>query len=641
MRYRLPLAGSLLASCLLVVGQGNYDYGADIESLTRRRDGNDSSLIVTGRLPLTLNGTLPVRPEIREMKEHTYRWDLFILALSMFQSVSQDDPTSWYQIAGIHGVPFQPWNGVEAVPQANQSGYCPHSSVLFPTWHRPYLALFEARTPNQEMHRIVNVIAGMFPNETERRSYQQAASDFRIPYWDWSIHAPEGDEHLPKVFWDSVITQNGPKGVQQIRNPLYAYQFHPKDEEAFIWAPLNSWDETKRAPDLSVNETAPPSNNDQVNEALLSKLSEVQQRLFILFSNYKDFNTFGNKAWAASQNLSGWDSIESIHDIIHIYGGMKGHMTYVPLSSFDPLFLLHHTMTDRLVSIWQLLNPTSWMTSAPAGETSYTTLKGEMQNSKTALTPFYASNDGTFWDSDMARTTEAFGYTYADVDISYRSEEDVRNELIKKINGWYGTSSLSGIYTKQRRSNRRSAAKRLELSRVRFDGQRPNVKFDAADPESSAVVSNQRYTEWIANVAVNVEALDGNFGVHFFLGDPPFQTKDWNGASNLIGTVAIFTMNRQTGSENKISGTSPLTSAMLKMVAAGEINSLVVEVAEPFLREVLQFRVLGSDGEEVEPNNVAGLYVGITSSEVKLPMGNTELPQWGSLVERIQMWPSS
>lgn len=104
------------------------------------------------------------------MKADPYRWDLFILALSMFQYVSQDDPTSWYQIAGrfppsithpnrwshdvnvyhcgllclgIHGVPYDSWNGVEAAAGANQSGYCPHSSVLFPTWHRPYLALFE------------------------------------------------------------------------------------------------------------------------------------------------------------------------------------------------------------------------------------------------------------------------------------------------------------------------------------------------------------------------------------------------------------------------------------------------------------------------------------------------------------------
>lgn len=48
-------------------------------------------------------------------------------------------------MAGIHGVPFGPWNGVESVPGASQSGYCTHNSILFPMWHRPYLALYEVR----------------------------------------------------------------------------------------------------------------------------------------------------------------------------------------------------------------------------------------------------------------------------------------------------------------------------------------------------------------------------------------------------------------------------------------------------------------------------------------------------------------
>ncbi|KAK7420093.1 hypothetical protein QQX98_002955 [Neonectria punicea] len=631
MRSVLFLLGSLLGTLLLVAGQA-YDYGVDIEALTRRQD--DPSRIVIGQLPLARNGTLPARPEIRQMHSDPYRWDLFILALSMFQYVSQDDPTSWYQIAGIHGVPFQSWNGVEAVAGANLSGYCPHSSILFPTWHRPYLALFE-----QEMHRMVNVIANMFPNGTERQAYQEAAMDFRIPYWDWAMGAPDGEDHFPNVFWHPVISQRGPRGIQNIRNPLFAYPFHPKDEDAFIWGPLNSWDETKRAPDLSVSLTSPPSRNDQVSAALLSKLPEIQQRLFILFSSYKDFNTFGNKAWATSQNLSSWDSIEAIHDIIHIYGGLKGHMTYVPLSSFDPLFFLHHTMTDRLVAMWQILNPSSWMTPASAGETSFTTLKGDIQDSRTALTPFFASDDGTFWDSDMARTTEAFGYTYADTDASSLEGQDLRDQLIKKINSWYGGSSATGLMAKKRRA-RRHPHKIRDLGRVggHFSGWKPNVRIDAEDPPASLVIKDGWYTEWIANVLVDAEALDGNFGVHFFLGEAPAETKEWDWAENLVGTVAIFTMNRATGSQAKISGTTPMTSALMKMVAVGEIPHLGVDVVEQFLRETLRFRVLGSDGNEVEPGAVAGLYVGISSSEVKVPEKETEFPEWGTAVTRIEMW---
>lgn len=44
---------------------------------------------------------------------------------------------------GIHGVPFKPWNTVQATPGNEQAGYCQHLNILFPTWHRAYVALFE------------------------------------------------------------------------------------------------------------------------------------------------------------------------------------------------------------------------------------------------------------------------------------------------------------------------------------------------------------------------------------------------------------------------------------------------------------------------------------------------------------------
>ncbi|KAF9005141.1 hypothetical protein BDQ17DRAFT_1353900 [Cyathus striatus] len=43
------------------------------------------------------------------------------------------------QLGGIHGLPYIPWNG--SVSQ--DGGYCVHGSVLFPTWHRPYMMLYE------------------------------------------------------------------------------------------------------------------------------------------------------------------------------------------------------------------------------------------------------------------------------------------------------------------------------------------------------------------------------------------------------------------------------------------------------------------------------------------------------------------
>lgn len=85
---------------------------------------------------------------------------------------------------------------------------------------------------------MANFIAGMFPNSTERVLYQRAAADIRFPYWDWTLPAPPGESHLPDAFWKPTIMQYGPRGVQNIRNPLYAYPFHPLEEDALIWHPV-------------------------------------------------------------------------------------------------------------------------------------------------------------------------------------------------------------------------------------------------------------------------------------------------------------------------------------------------------------------------------------------------------------------
>ncbi|UNI25054.1 Tyrosinase [Purpureocillium takamizusanense] len=621
---------TILAIAIPLACCQGYDFGVDVSRLTRRQT---ASPILVGKLPLATNGTIPVRQEIRQMRADKHKWDLFILSMSMFQTADQQDPLSYYQVTGIHGVPFVSWNGVEASSGASQSGYCPHNSVLFPTWHRPYLALYE-----QQLYTMANAIAALFTNATERRLYQIAASDFRAPYWDWSQSPPPGETHLPDVFWSPIIAQSGPNGIQNIKNPLFSYHFHPLDEDALIWNPLKQWNETKRGPELAVSITSPPSNNSKVNDALLSKLPEIQQRLYVLFSSYHDYNAFSNKAWAPSQGLSMMDSIESIHDMIHIYGGSKGHMTYVPLSAFDPLFFFHHIMTDRLIAIWQMLNPSAWITPMPAGETTFTAIKGTIQTSKTPLTPFYFASDGTFWDSDMSRITEVFGYTYADTDPSRGSEDAIRHSLIDKINKWYGSSSpLGQMAIAQHGGGQPRPLGHAAKAGVQSGAFRPNIQLSAQNPSSARLIKNGGYTEWTANVRVNTEAVDGSYSVYFFLGQPPPNALDWESAQNLAGSVGMFSMKHTNGSQSKISGALPLTSAVMKMVAAGYIADLSPTAVVPFLSETLEFRILGSNEREIEAETVEGLHVVISSADVKIPRAK-ELPTWGRSKTRLEMW---
>lgn len=73
-----------------------YNYGFDVTHVLRRQT---AQRIVVSRLP-SVNGTVPVRPEIRQMKRNARKWNLYILALSMMQNTGQDQELSWYQITG-------------------------------------------------------------------------------------------------------------------------------------------------------------------------------------------------------------------------------------------------------------------------------------------------------------------------------------------------------------------------------------------------------------------------------------------------------------------------------------------------------------------------------------------------------------
>lgn len=52
-------------------------------------------------------------------------------------------------VAGIHGLPEEKWDGVrnELKPNGNGS-YCTHGSIVFPTWHRVYINMFEVLKPS-------------------------------------------------------------------------------------------------------------------------------------------------------------------------------------------------------------------------------------------------------------------------------------------------------------------------------------------------------------------------------------------------------------------------------------------------------------------------------------------------------------
>ncbi|KAI3329304.1 Di-copper centre-containing protein [Xylariaceae sp. AK1471] len=611
-------------------GVKKYDYGHNTNLRIHKRQFSQSSTV--GSLPL-VDGQPQPRLEIRDLQKDDDQWNLYILALSWMQYTPQDSPFSWYQIAGIHGAPGLTWGNVEPLPGNEKVGYCHHVSILFPTWHRPYLVLYE-----QTMYSIVQFIASLWPPEDLDR-VQKAAKRFRIPYWDWAVTPPAGESVLPlSISGSSIMNVSGPNGVQNISNPLFSFTFKPFNGSIFPDSPYNKWNETKRAP----NPTSDPnavSNNSFVANSFDSHLPSYQQRLYNLFANYPNYTHFSNEGWIGENNNGTFDSIESLHDSIHtIGGGGWGHLAIIAYSAFDPLFFLHHANVDRIFAMWQIIHNDTYVVPTAAVYASHTQNQGDMEDIHTPLQPFFV-NTTAFWTSDMVRDHETFGYTYAEV------VNKTREVVVAAINRLYTDYSPATMTL-------RNDQKRLARAGRSVHDQAPEIivqrnlhkpRAVAWQHESSSHLpmkvvfkadsNGKSYREWIANIKVKKQALNSSFLIYLFLGTIPADSSSWQNADSLVGSLGVFAHNgRPRGAEHgKVTGTIPLTSALMRMVADRHVPSFDPEDIEPFLWSALELRVALLDGTIVDAKEVDGLGVSIVSSMVTAPTTENELPKWGEV----------
>ncbi|KAI1383252.1 Di-copper centre-containing protein [Hypoxylon trugodes] len=626
--YKICFIASFLLPLAIadLVHPGQYDYGFHADHRLRKRDPFQSH-IITG--PPRVDGKIPQRPDIRDLQKDEDKWNLYLLALNYMQFTDQDLPFSWYQITGIHGAPALTWGDVEPTPGNEHYGYCTHVSIIFPPWHRPYLVLYE-----QVLYNIIQFIASLYPPDLQDR-FQKAAADFRIPYWDWAATPPDGTSVLPlSVGGASSVNVSGPYGVQSISNPLFSYVFKPFNGSIFPDFPYNTWTETKRAP-RPVNSANATSNNSFVAHALDTHLPSFQQRVYNLLTNYPNYTTFSNEAWIPNDNNGTWDSIESIHDSIHIVGGgVYGHLAIIAYSGFDPLFWLHHANVDRIFAMWQVLYNDSYVIPQSAVYSSHTTSPGEVEDSQTPLTPFF-SNETHFWTADGVRDLEVFNYTYAEV------ANKNRTEVIASINRLYGKSSPASMLMELSKSQQHSNKHEKHLGHRGFH--RTNgLSSNSHAPTrlSSAIFIGDKYREWIANIRVNKHAMGGSFSIHLFLGDVPSDSSSWPVASSLVGSLGVFAHKGLHGrmSDRRISGTIPITSALVGMVASGTVPSLHADDIEPFLKSNLELRVSLADGTVVDAHEVDGLGITIVSSLVRAPVSEAMLSEWGEIESHFDLF---
>ncbi|KAK6532025.1 hypothetical protein TWF694_003188 [Orbilia ellipsospora] len=392
------------------------------------------SAIADGTRAIT-SGPVPVRQNFLDFIKNPDLLNLYLLALSNMMNKPQSDVTSHYQVAGIHGRPYITWDGVSG--GNNNGGYCTHADILFLSWHRPYLALYESLLLSE-----VNAIAKAYPaGSSDSTKYLAAAANFRIPYWDWA-----SSPTLPDLIGSqpTVTVQDPTKGSTNIPNPLFAYKYH-------FTSTSQQRSELPNAPFVTNKQTS-RLEIGQLNAQLTNIGTNLKNRVYNLLTAYTDYVNFSNKG--TTQTVNGQtDSLESVHDVIHAtVGGNNGEMAYVDYAAHDPLFFLHHTNIDRIFAIWQAIHSNStnpYISSSDNFVNNYGTYSikaGTRENSQTPLSPFHKSNSA-YYTSDDVKSTKTFGYVYPETVDWDKAAANFVPWVVAQVNNLYGAGSPAGILT--------------------------------------------------------------------------------------------------------------------------------------------------------------------------------------------------
>ncbi|KAJ5890227.1 hypothetical protein N7504_011037 [Penicillium tannophilum] len=395
---------------------------------------------------------------------------LFVMALLRFQQIDPKERESYFQIAGIHGQPNVLWDEPTVNEDTKGKGYCTHNNILFPIWHRAYLALYE-----QRIHEIM--VKDIVPNfaEDQRPEWEEAAETWRLPFWDWGLTTSVPD--LCKYPYTFVPTADG-TGEESVHNPLFQFRM-PNNQPMSAYGMDNFKDPwvddgdmlyygecvgTTRWPDVGESASGTNTwkygvvNNLKVQEAMKkpewvadSPYGQPSEMIYRLLSTPMDYTTFATTAQLTDdQNITNDINIEYLHNNIHgwVGGDLNGHMSQIPVASFDPMFWLHHCNIDRIFALWQALNPDKWFEKSTVNEFFQQVIglpKGTEITPNTPLRPFHKDTTGTPMKPVDVRYPYKLGHTYPELQTwtykpeNYTSEPFLAN-LRKTINDLYGMS---------------------------------------------------------------------------------------------------------------------------------------------------------------------------------------------------------
>ncbi|EPS96866.1 hypothetical protein FOMPIDRAFT_1018575 [Fomitopsis schrenkii] len=520
-----------------------------------------------------VGSSAPNRLEFRDLVKDKKMFSLYVQALDVIFKEPFDNDFSWPAIGGIHGMPYVRWGDSGPVnPPGGDTfgGYCTHGSVLFPTWHRPYVALFE-----QSMQAAALRIAAQYT--TDKADWVKAAENFRVPYWDWALPIPAGQPAVPKEMRTTTVSITTPQGEKDVQNPVHSFTFTSKYPYTTFDAPFNGWQTTLRYPTSAQPDAK--SQMDLFNSVYGQNNSQVRTQTFQMLTRLNTWNYFSNHT--TKQNPPVANSLETIHDNMHLLIGgneqVEGHMSEVPVAGFDAAFFLHHANVDRLLSLWQVLNQDVWVTPGDQPEGTYTIKDDGPVNVKSDLTPFWLTQT-SYWDSTEVRDWAAsLQYSYPDFDgLKGKSPQEIREAILTRVTKLYGPALQPGGPI--------IPAPVVSTTSVQPGGpEKPPTGAKSNPGETTTVEFNGVTHEWTVHIRFKKFELGRSYSIQVFLGE------------TYVGSVSAFTSASSQRCENcrnnqdvELEGFVHLNEAVLE-----KVHSLSPDVVKPLLAKDLRIQVQG------------------------------------------------
>lgn len=328
-----------------------------------------------------------------------------VTAWAYIKALPADDLNSFFIIGGYHGEPFA---GEGATNPQWWGGYCNHSNVLFPTWHRAYLFRLEQAlqsTPGCEdvmlpywdqtdtestTYGIPHILTDQY--FTFRDGMPACLVEKKIPYNGNTISNPLASFTFPEQITDTVQGDGSdyskPQGYTTVRYPLSGLVGTPEFQQ-------ETTEHNSLFPDYATNVAllnanvlqwinnplyyVPDGNFAPSGKPPVHTVSAGIAKAYQDCLNAPNYNAFSNVQSAAyysskpgSQTIT---PLEQPHNDIHLSvggfnlppavnnGGPSNDLSQIPdangdmgendTAGLDPIFYFHHCNVDRMFWLWQ------------------------------------------------------------------------------------------------------------------------------------------------------------------------------------------------------------------------------------------------------------------------------------------------